>query len=146
MPRNPHTMPICSPEKTSCVLHSITTVEESAFEDHHSSNDCKCLPSCTTIEFPHETSSSKLHRADLINIPQEILGMNLLKHFASKIEVSIFRQSSWISQWLLRYLQSGTDPYLFEASPLHENPASGILWMDGLFVQHWWTLWIVGWG
>lgn len=87
MPRNPKTMPLCAPEKVHCVEHALTTVEETAFSDHgnlrshvagskdHGStsvSSCKCLPSCTNVEFPHETSTSSLRMAKFVNIPTKL--------------------------------------------------------------------------
>lgn len=78
MPRNPNQMPICAPEKSVCVDEAITIVEESAFEGAKSAEqDCRCLPSCTDMEFPHETSVSKVARSELINVPKEVKGTQL---------------------------------------------------------------------
>ena len=76
MPRNPKTMAICAPEKAKCVEEAILIVEETGFDDaHDTETNCKCLPSCTDIEFPHESSISALKRADLLVMPQEVRGM-----------------------------------------------------------------------
>ena len=75
MPRNPFAMPICAPEKSHCVDEAVTTVEESAYDDKHFTNtECHCLPSCTDMEFPHETSASKLSRPELLSLSHEVLG------------------------------------------------------------------------
>ncbi len=75
MPRNPEAMPICAPEMSACVDEAVTIVEESAFDANHFTNtECRCLPSCTDMEFPHETSDSKLSKADLLNLPPEVMG------------------------------------------------------------------------
>ncbi len=68
-------MPICAPEKSACVIEAIIEVEESAFDMEYSTNTrCDCLPACTEMEFPHETSVSRLHKASLINVPLEKKG------------------------------------------------------------------------
>lgn len=93
MPRNPDIMPICAPEKLHCVEHALTTVEETAFSDHGSKDsgghgeghgggghgsssvgNCKCLPSCTEVKFPHETSTSSVKRAKFVHIPDKLRG------------------------------------------------------------------------
>ena len=75
MPRHPSYMPICSPEKTYCVEKAVKEVEQKAYDDSsESSLNCHCLPPCSDIEFPHETSSSKL-RADLIHYKNNITGV-----------------------------------------------------------------------
>ncbi len=75
MPRTPLTMPICAPEKSPCVIEAVTEVEESAFDTARTTRtNCDCLPSCTEMEFPHETSASKLSKASLVNVPTEVKG------------------------------------------------------------------------
>ncbi len=81
MPRNPLHMPICAPEKSECVITAMTEVEESAYDGSHSTNlECRCLESCTEMDFPHETSVSKLDRAELINVPHNMKGKPLYNH------------------------------------------------------------------
>ncbi len=79
MPRDPSDMPICAPEKSKCVDDAITTVEESAFDGSHETNqECRCLPSCTDMEFPHETSVSQLSKLSLLELSTETLGMLMI--------------------------------------------------------------------
>ena len=68
MPRNPTRMPICQPSKSICVDEAVTKVEEAAFEGAEAIDEgkpgeaghCECLPGCTDLEFPHESSVSTL--------------------------------------------------------------------------------------
>ncbi len=75
MPRDPDEMLICSPEHSHCVDEAVTIVEESAYDDNHETNtECRCLPACTDMEFPHESSVSKIKKADMLNLDQSIKG------------------------------------------------------------------------
>ncbi len=75
MPRDAKEVPICAPEKAECVDEAITIVEESAYDDNHETNtQCRCLPSCTDMEFMHETSVSKISKHWLLNLPSEVTG------------------------------------------------------------------------
>ena len=62
-------MDICSPSKSACVNEAVTKVEESAFEGSTThgggSINCNCLPACTDLEFPHESSVSSLTKDTL---------------------------------------------------------------------------------
>ena len=80
MPRTPSAMPICPPEKKGCVEEALEIVEETAFDDDRTtatlanSNDCKCLPGCTSVEYPYEVTQSKMHRAQYLDLPPGLLG------------------------------------------------------------------------
>ena len=74
MPRDPDTMAICGPDKVECVESALQTVEETAFRDDGSGTNCQCLPSCTDLDFPHETSSSSVRKAKLVDLPDKLKG------------------------------------------------------------------------
>ena len=85
MPRNPDHMAICSPEKSACVAAAFALVEQSAFGSHGPNDNhdkdsegvgpgCACLPSCTDMDFPHETSVSRLDKANRLRLPQDVMG------------------------------------------------------------------------
>ena len=76
MPRNPDLMPICAPSMSHCVDEAVTAVEESAFDINSFTNtECMCLPSCSDMDFPHETSASKISRPELISLPHSLRGV-----------------------------------------------------------------------
>ena len=73
MPRHASKMPICAPEKAACVEGAVIETQENAFaNDQKSHLNCNCLPGCTEIEYPHETSASSLKRASLVHKDHEI--------------------------------------------------------------------------
>ena len=77
MPRDPDTTLICSPEKADCIHEAIVIVEQTAFDDSRTTEtDCRCLPSCSDIEYPHKYSSVELSRKELVHFPDEIKGIN----------------------------------------------------------------------
>ena len=50
-------------------------MEESAYagaEDEYQDANCECLPSCTSYEFPAQTSSSKITSAAKLHLPERI--------------------------------------------------------------------------
>ena len=63
-----------------CVDEAMVAVEEHAVHtvdhDGHVVPDCKCLPLCTEIEYPHETSFGKVNSADMLDLPEHILATN----------------------------------------------------------------------
>ena len=71
MPRTPSAMPICSPEMKGCVEDALEIVEETAFDDK---SNCRCLPGCTSVEYPYEVTQSKMHRAQYLDLPPGLLG------------------------------------------------------------------------
>ena len=76
MPRDPDTTLICSPEKADCIHEAIVIVEQTAFDDSRTTEtDCRCLPSCSDIEYPHKYSSVELSRKELVHFPDEIQGI-----------------------------------------------------------------------
>ena len=76
MPRDPDTTLICSPEKADCIHEAIVIVEQTAFDDSRTTEtDCRCLPSCSDIEYPHKYSSVELSRKELVHFPDEIKGI-----------------------------------------------------------------------
>ncbi len=78
MPRNPNEMPICAPEKSHCVDEAVTIVEEAAYDDNHEINtQCRCLPACTDMEFPHENSVSRVKKSDMLSLPPTVFGTNV---------------------------------------------------------------------
>ena len=75
MPRDPDTTLICSPEKADCIHEAIVIVEQTAFDDSRTTEtDCRCLPSCSDIEYPHKYSSVELSRKELVHFPDKIKG------------------------------------------------------------------------
>ena len=75
MPRTPSAMPICSPEKKGCIEEALQIVEETAFDDKtNAKSNCKCLPGCTSLEYPYEVTQSKMHRAQFLDLPPGLLG------------------------------------------------------------------------
>lgn len=76
MPRNKD-MAFCSPKEIDCVEKSLTHVEETAYDQEHGvHSQCECLPGCTDMNFPHESSLSAIKRADLLKLPDEALKKN----------------------------------------------------------------------
>ena len=68
-------MPICAPEKSHCVDEAVTIVEEAAYDDNHEINtQCRCLPACTDMEFPHENSVSRVKKSDMLSLPPTVFG------------------------------------------------------------------------
>ncbi len=76
MPRNPDEVQICSPQKVACIDEAVTTVEESAYDDAHLTR-CHCLPACSDMEYPHETSYGKIGRADAVSLPKSLKGHHI---------------------------------------------------------------------
>eukprot|EP00095_Tigriopus_kingsejongensis_P004645 snap_masked-scaffold29_size597861-processed-gene-1.10 protein:Tk04645 transcript:snap_masked-scaffold29_size597861-processed-gene-1.10-mRNA-1 annotation:"pickpocket protein 28 isoform x1" len=74
MPRNPDLMPICSTNKGECIQRAVTLVEKSAYSKFDGNvSTCGCLPPCSDMNFPHETSTSKL-RGDLLKVSNQLKG------------------------------------------------------------------------
>ncbi len=73
MPREP-SMPICPPEQNECVHEAREFIEETAF-DAEANSECQCLPGCTNIEYPIETSQSRIGKAAFLDLPKNITGM-----------------------------------------------------------------------
>ena len=77
-------MLICSPDHSHCADEALTIVQEAAYDDNHEINtECRCLPSCTEMEFPHETSVSKVKTAEMNNLAQQLKGRAFGKKFHS---------------------------------------------------------------
>ena len=73
MPRH-EDMPLCSPTKSKCIEESKKHVEESNYlESHGSAKECECLPACTEIHYPHETSISSVKYADMLHLDHDLL-------------------------------------------------------------------------
>ena len=74
MPRTPSTMAICPPEKKGCIEEALEVVEETAFDTSaHSESACRCLPGCTSVDYPYEVTQSKMHRAQFLDLPPDLL-------------------------------------------------------------------------
>ena len=75
MPRDPTQTPVCSPEKLECIKEATDIVDKTAFDvEHDTETNCKCLPSCSTIEFPFEISTGKMTKANLMHTDAESIG------------------------------------------------------------------------
>ena len=75
MPRNPTQTPVCSPEKLECIKEAGAIVDKTAFDvDHDTETNCKCLPACSTIEFPFEISTGKMTKASLMHTDKASIG------------------------------------------------------------------------
>ena len=75
MPRTPGAIPICSPEKKGCIEEALEIVEETAFDNEaQSRSNCMCLPGCTSVDYPYEVTQSKMHRAQFLDLPPDLLG------------------------------------------------------------------------
>ena len=75
MPRDPTQTPVCSPEKLECIKEASDIVDRTAFDvDHVTETNCKCLPACSTIEFPFEISTGKMTKANLMHTDKESVG------------------------------------------------------------------------
>ena len=72
MPRNPTQTPICNPEKLECIKEATTVVDRTAFDvEHDTETNCKCLPSCSTYDYPFELSSGKMHKSELMHTDKD---------------------------------------------------------------------------
>ena len=75
MPRDPTQTPVCSPEKLECIKEAGAIVDKTAFDvDHDTETNCKCLPACSTIEFPFEISTGKMTKASLMHTDKASIG------------------------------------------------------------------------
>ena len=69
MPRNPTQTPICSPEKLECIKEATDIVDKTAFDvEHETETNCKCLPACSTYDYPFEISTGKMAKAELMHV------------------------------------------------------------------------------
>ena len=75
MPRNPTQTPICSPEKLECIKEATDVVDKTAFDvDHVTETNCKCLPACSTYDYPFEISTGKMAKAELMHVDKKSVG------------------------------------------------------------------------
>ena len=75
MPRNPTQTPICSPEKLECIKAATDVVDKTAFDvDHDTETNCKCLPACSTYDYPFEISTGKMAKAELMHVDKKSVG------------------------------------------------------------------------
>ena len=75
MPRNPTQTPICSPEKLECIKEATDVVDKTAFDvDHDTETNCKCLPACSTYDYPFEISTGKMAKAELMHVDKKAVG------------------------------------------------------------------------
>ena len=70
MPKS-ESMPICPISKLACIADETERIESNAFNTLGSEGMCKCLPSCTDIEYKHFITSSKIVFADDLQVTEE---------------------------------------------------------------------------
>ena len=92
MPRDPTQTPVCSPEKLECIKEATDIVDKTAFDtEHDTETNCKCLPACSTIEFPFEISTGKMVKAELMHTDKEAIGE------------AIFVQPKWTKKKFVKF-------------------------------------------
>ena len=69
-PNSPDYVPVCSPDKLECITEAAHRVQEEAMRK---TSNCDCLPSCTSIGYPHEATTSSLKKASLLKLSKELL-------------------------------------------------------------------------
>ena len=72
MPRDANSMPICGPSKNECVKEALETVEKASYDSNGPVSECNCLQSCTDMDFPTSLTTSRLSKAKLLKVSNEV--------------------------------------------------------------------------